>query len=133
MILSVRRHLLVFLALLQLVAPLLHAHSGNDFARFGWHLPDFEIYSVENHQNSLSFQSLDCFISLDDAIVSLSQGIQNRQNNADDLPLLYFSPSHFCLSLALISCEVNFSPQPLCRIATLVHPPQSPRAPPLLS
>jgi hypothetical protein len=133
MILTVRRYLLVLLALLQLVAPLVHAHSGNDFAQFGLHLPNFEVYSAANYQNAPALQSFDYLADLNDAIVSISTGIQNQQNNADDLSSqLYFPPTPFIFAVALASCEINFSPQALQRSTTLVHSPQSPRAPPRL-
>lgn len=132
MILTLRRYLLVLLGLLQLVAPLVHAHSGNNFSQFGLHVPNLEIYSVADYQNSPTFQSVDFLASLDDAIVSISAGIQNQQNNGDDLsPTLYFPPNPFAVSLVLSSCEINFSPQPSHNIKTFVHSPQSPRAPPV--
>jgi hypothetical protein len=132
MLLTLRRYLLILLGLLQLVAPLVHAHSGNNFARFGLHLPTFEIYSVATQQHSPALQSFDYLANLDDTIVSISTGMQNQHNNVDDLsPLLYFPPNPFSISLALRSCEVNFSPQPPHSIKTLTHSPQSPRAPPV--
>ena len=131
MILTLRRYLLVLLGLLQFVAPLVHAHSSNHFSQFGLHLPNLEIYSTVNEQQTPFFQSID-YLNLDDAIVSISTGIQNQQNNADDLsPLLYFPPNPLPLSVALRSCQINFSPQRLQSTKTLVHSPQSPRAPPL--
>lgn len=131
MILTTRRYLLVLLGLLQLVAPLVHAHSGNNFARFGLHLPNLEIYSAVNEQQAPTLQPVDD-LSLDDAIVSISTGIKNQQNDADDLSLLlYFPPNPVSISLALSSYEINFSPQPPHRLKTLVHSPQSPRAPPV--
>jgi hypothetical protein len=134
MTLTLRRYLLVLLGLLQLVAPLVHAHSGSGFFKFGLHLPNFEVYSAENYQNNPVFQSLYYLTNLDDAIVSISTGMQNQQNNADDLsPLFYFPPTLFIFSVALASCEINFSPQSLQNSITLVHAPQSPRAPPRLT
>jgi hypothetical protein len=131
MILTLRRYLLVLLALLQLVAPLVHAHSGHGFAQFGLHLPNFEIYSVATSENVPLLQSLDYSTQLD-AIVSISTGIQNQHSHADDLsPLLYFPPAAFIFSPTLASCEINFSPQTLQRFTTFVHSPQSPRAPPV--
>ncbi len=134
MILVMRRYLLVLLVLLQMIAPLVHAHSGSDFARFGLHLPNLEVYTVADNQSSPAFQSLDYLASLDDAIVSISTGIQNTQSDSNDLlPLLYFSPSPFVFSPALVSCEINFSPQTTPSFKTLYHSPHSPRAPPFLS
>lgn len=132
MILTLRRYLLVLLGLLQLVAPLVHAHSGNNFSQFGLHLPSFEIYSTANNQNTPTLQSLDYLAALDDAIVSISTGIQNQQNNSDDLwSLLYFPPYSVAITPTLISCEINFSPQATLSIKSILHSPQSPRAPPV--
>jgi hypothetical protein len=133
MTLTLRRYLLVLLALLQLIAPLVHAHSSNNFSQFGLHLPNFEIYSVAIPENFPALKSFDYLANLDDAIVSISTGMQNQQNNADDLSsLLYFPPTPFIFAVALASCEINFSPQALQSSTTLVHSPQSPRAPPRL-
>ena len=132
MILPLRRYLLVLLGLLQLVAPLVHAHSGNNFAKFGLHLPNFEIYSAADNQNSPAFQSTDYSACLNDAIVGISTGIQNQQNNADDLlPLIYFPPVPFVFSPALSCCKINFSPQLEQNSKTPVYSAQSPRAPPV--
>jgi hypothetical protein len=132
MILTLRRYLLVLLGLLQFVAPLVHAHSGNNFAQFGLHLPNLEIYSTVHNQSEPVFQSVDDLLALDNAIVSISTGIQNQQNDVDDLsPLLYFPPHPFFISRALSSCEINFSPHQLESSKTFVHSPQSPRAPPV--
>jgi hypothetical protein len=131
MLLTLRRYLLVLLSLLQFVAPLVHAHSGNNFARFGLHLPNLEVYGVADYQNSPAFQSLDYLADLNDAIVSISTGIQNQQNNADDLSsLLYFPPYAVAITPTLTSCEINFSPQETRTFKTILHTPQSPRAPP---
>lgn len=128
-----RRHLLVLLGLLQLVAPLVHAHSGNHFAQFGLHLPNFEIYSAVNEQQAPALQSVDYLANLNDAIVSISTGIKNQHNSVDDLsPLLYFPPPSFAFSVALNSCEINFSPQQTHRTKSFLYSPQSPRAPPFL-
>jgi hypothetical protein len=127
-----RRYLLVLLGLLQMIAPLVHAHSSNDLTRFGLHLPSFEIYSTSELSISPSLHSIDYLSSLDDAIVSISTGIKNQQNDTYDLsPLLYFPPDSFSITLTLVSCEINFSPQLLQSSKTFLHSPQSPRAPPV--
>lgn len=130
--LTLRPYLLVLLGLLQFVAPLVHAHSGNNFAQFGLHLPNLEIYSTVNQYQAPALQSVDYLAGLNDAIVSISSGIQNQQNDEDDLsPLLYFPPHPVTVSVALSSCKINFSPQLLQISKTFVYSPQSPRAPPL--
>jgi hypothetical protein len=134
MILTVRRYLLVLLGLLQLVAPLVHAHSGNNFVQFGLHLPNLEVYSVITQQNMPLLQTTDYLSSQIDAIVSISSGIKNQNLATDEQPaLLYFSPVPFVFSIALISCEINFSPQPSLNTKSFIHSPQSPRAPPFLN
>lgn len=134
MTLTLRRYLLVLLALLQLIAPLVHAHSSNNFSQFGLHLPNFEIYSVASPENFPALKSFDYLANLDDAIVSISTGIENQHNNIDDLsPALYPLPSYISLSLAVVGCGINFSPQSQHSSKTFAHSPQSPRAPPCLT
>lgn len=124
--------LFIALVFLQFVAPLVHAHSGNDFARFGLHLPTFEIYSVAQTQNFIAVHSIDILAPLEDAIVSISTGIENPQNDTDDLSFLfYFPPPPIFVSLTLKSCEINFSPQLFYSTKLLVYSPHSPRAPPV--
>jgi hypothetical protein len=131
MILTMRRYLLILLGLLQLVAPLVHAHSGNDFAQFGLHLPSFEVYSAIHQQTAPLLQSTDYLFSQNDAIVSISSGIRTQDISTDEQPpVLYFPPTAVVFSVALSSCEINFSPQPAQIIKAFIYSPQSPRAPP---
>ncbi len=130
--LTLRRFLLIFLSLLQLVAPLVHAHSGNNFAQFGLHLPSFEVYSYRHTANTPALQATDPHNHSESGIVSISTGIKNQQHSLDDLPpLLYFPPYPPLISPALSSHQINFSPPQLHSTKTFAHSPQSPRAPPV--
>lgn len=48
MVACLRRFLVVFLVLLQLVAPLVHAHIGDEAGVGGWHLHEFEQWRSDN-------------------------------------------------------------------------------------
>jgi hypothetical protein len=131
MVLKLHKILLILLGLLQLVAPLVHAHSSHQFSQFGVHLPTLEIYSTPHYQRFPTLQAADYSVNVDDAIVSISTGIKNQPLSVDNLsPLLYFPPHPTTISLVLDSCKINFSPQRLQPTKTFVHSPQSPRAPP---
>jgi hypothetical protein len=132
MVLKLHKILLILLGLLQLVAPLVHAHSSHQFTQFGVHLPTFEIYSTPHYPRFPTLQAADYLVNVDDAIVSISTGIKNQTLDVDNLsPLLYFPPHPLTISRALSGCEINFSPQRLPPTKTFVHSPQSPRAPPV--
>lgn len=44
MIFSLRTCLVIFLVLLQCIAPLVHAHTGENFSSQGLHIPGLEVY-----------------------------------------------------------------------------------------
>ncbi|WP_139306336.1 hypothetical protein [Methylomonas sp. LWB] len=54
MVAFLRRFLVVFLVLLQLVAPLVHAHVGDEGGVGGWHLHEFEQWRAANADEVLA-------------------------------------------------------------------------------
>ena len=44
---TLRKFIVIFLVLLQLIAPLVHAHAGEDISNTGLHVPGLEMYSVD--------------------------------------------------------------------------------------
>jgi hypothetical protein len=45
---TLRKFTVIFLAILQLIAPLVHAHAGEKNSSLGLHVPGLEIYGVEH-------------------------------------------------------------------------------------
>lgn len=141
MSLYLRVSLLAFLVLLQMLAPLVHAHAGQTM--FGsasqvgrLHVPGLEAFSTL--PDGLSATTPDGYcqtviaVPLEGLVVGVHSGIkQTPQNPLADTGNVYCLPTSALVPSAffLIS-DVNFSPHRL-RFATqalIAHPP---RAPPL--
>ena len=113
-----RKLLVIFLVMLQLIAPLVHAHTGEKVSGLaGFHVPGLEMYSVD--------------FSPDGIIVGVNAGIKDKQvyllTDNDNC----YNPHQIpAFNTAHILFNVNLSPQPaqlLCRLFILSP---SPRAPP---
>ncbi len=94
---STPTHLLfLILALLQLVAPLVHAHTGEESSAQGLHLPGYEHYNV-NHDTP-EFHALSHACAEEHSIISVGTGIKHKKNASDPasqycLPIERFEPN----------------------------------------
>lgn len=127
---TLRRSTVIFLAILQLIAPLVHAHAGAKTPDLGLHVPGLEIYGAY-HESPVSQAVSDDF-SLDGIIVSIDAGMKHKQANADADP----DDSHYLhqqapvFNAAISPFDINFSPQSQQFVCRLSIPSLSPRAPP---
>ncbi|MGZ8137233.1 MAG: hypothetical protein ACXWTQ_07865, partial [Methylococcaceae bacterium] len=48
MLTTLRKFTVIFLAILQLIAPLVHAHAGEKTSDLGLHVPGLEMYGVKH-------------------------------------------------------------------------------------
>lgn len=99
----------VFLALLQLAAPLVHAHVGTELSEPGWHIPALESFSAgtDDHENS----SMTGKFHLQNQVISIVVGsaIVKKQLNGNS------SPEHqlfFIASAILAACARAAVPLP---------------------
>ncbi|MDD5410648.1 MAG: hypothetical protein PHF31_04420 [Methylobacter sp.] len=127
---TLRKFLVIFLAILQLIAPLVHAHAGEKVPDLGLHVPGLEMYSVEHHafvSQAVSYDS-----SSDGMIVGVDAGMKDRQvNAAADLDNDHYLHQQSPVFHAAISpFDTNFSPQAAQFVCRLFIPSLSPRAPP---
>lgn len=137
---ALRKFLVTFLLLLQCVAPLVHAHAGNNTPpnpsqnAANLHIPGLEIL-VRNDAGSIQLDAVK-LKSSEGVIVSVNAGIaQNQDNNSlIDLDCSYFlcqTPLVFTAPVYL--CDVNFSPQTaLPFVFRWITSSHSQRAPPSL-
>lgn len=129
---SMRTFLLMLLAMLQFIAPLVHAHAGQSTSGKGLHLPGLERYQATDAVASPAAQLLSAHSG--DFIFSVDQGIRPSR-----LTIAMGAPSDCCLSQISRNFE-NAEPEPSFAIR---YPPQfnrvislfsvaalSPRAPP---
>lgn len=124
------KSMVIFLTLLQLVVPLVHAHAGSVAPHNGLHVPGLETYSVLNetlnHETAISRQSSDCsIVAVDTGIkpAACQQSIDNGQDAA--LPFPFYG---FNLTVPLF--YNNFSPPELLPARQVFSSQAFPRAPP---
>jgi hypothetical protein len=72
-----RPYLIALLVLLQLMAPLLHAHSGTDRSPRGLHLPGLEYFDKESGRDAASASRYDLY-SERGTIVGIACGVNER-------------------------------------------------------
>ncbi len=129
-----RQYMIVLLAMLQMFAPLVHAHTGShDFSQ-GLHIPGLETYlSGSQHApanqavnlNKADWGSEGFLVVVDAGIKNPYDGITVSQQN--DLVLIPYNP--FLIS-SLFENVSNFSPHRQVAFYGQLHSPLSPRAPP---
>ncbi|WP_036300539.1 hypothetical protein [Methylomarinum vadi] len=109
MIPALQKITILLLVLLQLAAPLVHAHSGRDTTGLGVHVPGLESWSVGATQSS--FSSCDKPYHTDNYIVSVSSAIKQK-------PTVSIEPSYIgalphpllAYTVAQDATLLNFSP-----------------------
>lgn len=128
---TLRQLFVLLLALLQLAAPLLHAHKGGQ-SQTGLHLYEFEqlIHPAGAPEfTGLVYQSdtSGCIVSISCAI---KQSPQSVHDDGDSVQL-FFPPVFWALPQRLLGYWINFSPQPSqVAVPTPLSKAHSSRAPP---
>lgn len=121
----------MFLLLLQVAAPLVHAHVGRDAMQGGLHLHEFEALHID-HDEDPGFMAVDHDLQIQNSIVNLGSAIKQQQWLDRLTPVFYLMLS-LVPDLAIMRQidAVNFSPHiPLFAPDPLLsHNPS--RAPPL--
>lgn len=143
MFITLRKFTVIFLAILQLIAPLVHAHVGEKTgllpnAGVGTlHVPGLEKYSVDRDASVFQAETLPCKVSTHDfnsdgMLIGIDTGIKDRQAGAgSDLDNSYYLHQQTLAFNAVISpFDTNFSPQSQPFVRRLLVPSLSPRAPP---
>jgi hypothetical protein len=132
---ALRVYLIFFLALLQLIAPLVHAHAGENLSNKGLHVPGLEIYAAERH--AFLSQPTNHIAGSEALIIGVDAGIKHNQAQADaDTDAAdhsYYLHQEIAIFNAPVSAfDINFSPQPAPFVYRLFIPSLSPRAPPVV-
>lgn len=127
-----RQFLIIFLVLLQFIAPLVHAHAGKQFSGFGVHLPGLERYDFDQPETIL--QTVNSGFDTEEAvIVGVNTGIELQYlilsgDTNDGHYLNQASPGGN--SKTQTSFRSNFPPQSPPFVDRFFNPSHSPRAPP---
>jgi hypothetical protein len=140
MFIALRKSTVIFLAILQLIAPLVHAHTRENVLNQGLHVPGLEMYGVEqavpvsqavNDDRIGTRPIAGIMMSMDGGIiVGVDAGIKNKQIIAglDDGQYLHQQAPVYNSAISPFDTGVSSqSQQFVCR---LLIPSLSPRAPP---
>lgn len=137
MLIYLRKFLLLILMLLQLFAPLVHAHAHTEqsLQGFGVHLPELEVFTSTRQQAVLS--AVNSLQNAEGVVVGIHAGMQHKPLNIHSAQSL---DNHYpLLPPALALGVIRLTPAvpvtevfPTTQIAyLLIIPPLSSRAPPI--
>lgn len=126
----IRKSSIILLAILQLFAPLVHAHAGQNSFNEGLHVPGLELYLP--NQDAPVFQDVNADWGSEGMLVVVDTGIKNPQDIIVEIENVDFAlpPSDQSRVNALPKNDSSKTPQPQSfsfrrKLSTL-----SPRAPP---
>ncbi len=144
---TLRKFTVIVLAILQLIAPLVHAHAGEKVSDLGLHVPGLEMYGVEHDASVFQAVSYDSSpdrigsrpiatlppsLAVEGIIVGIDAGMKDKQvNAASDLDNNHYLHQQVpVFNAAIFPFDINFSPQAQQFVCRLFIPSLSPRAPP---
>jgi len=127
-----RKFLVIFLTMLQFIAPLIHAHASENNLKQGLHVPGLESYGSKYNVLDTQMKALQYNVSLDGMIIAVDTGIKQSQTNlqTDSGSYYYLHQKTVVLNLVASRFDANFSPQPQQLVYRLFIPSPPPRAPP---
>jgi hypothetical protein len=128
-----RKFLVIFLTMLQFIAPLVHAHASDHGSKQGLHIPGLEHYGAEHKTLIAQMKTLQYNVSVDGMIVAVDTGLKRNQTNprngSDNN--YYLHQQTVLFNIPVSRFDTNFSPQPQQLVYRLFTPSHPPRAPPL--
>jgi hypothetical protein len=129
MFITLRKFLVIFLAMLQLIAPLVHAHAGQKSLDLGLHVPGLEMYGIE-HEDHI-FRATSVNFSPDGIVVGVDAGMKDKRVNVlADLDISYYLLQATAFNVAYSLFDSNFPSEAAQLACRLLIPSLSPRAPP---
>ena len=78
---TLRKFLVIFLTMLQFIAPLVHAHASEHSSKQGLHVPGLEHYGAEHNTLIAQMKTLQYNVSVDGMIVAVDTGLKRNQTN----------------------------------------------------
>jgi hypothetical protein len=129
---TLRKFLVIFLTMLQFIAPLVHAHAIEHGSNRGLHVPGLEHYGAEHNTLIAQIKTFQYNVSMDGMIVGIDTGLNknrtNLQTGTDDN--YYLHQQNIVFNTAVSRFDTNFSPQQQQPVYRLFIPAPPPRAPP---
>ena len=129
---TLRKFIVIFLTMLQFIAPLVHAHASDHGSRPGLHVPGLEHYGAENNTIMDQMKTLTYNVSEDCMIVAVDLGLKQNQTypHTDSDDNNYLHQQTVAFNTAVSRFDTNFSPQPEQPVYRLFIPLPPSRAPP---
>ncbi len=120
----------VLLVLLQLIAPLVHAHSEAKYAPAGIHLPGLEYVQTDHQTSTIKANALLCVS--EGVIVGIGSGLKQKAMPPFDLVSPYSETSIKYFDATPNRYEVGFSPHIVAILTSQsFDPSRSSRSPPI--
>ena len=120
----------VLLVLLQLIAPLVHAHSEAKYAPAGIHLPGLEYVQADHQTSTIKANALLCVS--EGVIVGIGSGLKQKAMPPFDLVSPYSETTIKYFDANPNRFEVGFSPHINAILTSqLFDPSRSSRSPPI--
>jgi hypothetical protein len=129
---TLRKFLVIFLTMLQFIAPLVHAHASEYSSKQGLHIPGLEHYDAEHNTLIDQIKTLQYNVSVDGMIIGVNLGLkQDQRNSQTDSDNSYYLHQHtVAFNTPVSRFDTNFSPQPEQLVYRLFIPSPPSRAPP---
>jgi hypothetical protein len=131
---TLRKFIVIFLTLLQFIAPLVHAHASEHSLKQGLHVPGLEHYGAENKALVAQMKTFQHTVCANGMIVGVDLGLKQSRTNShtDSDNSYYLHQQTVAFNTAVSGLDTNFSPPPKQFVYPSFTPPHSPRAPPAL-
>jgi hypothetical protein len=128
---TLRKFLIIALTILQLFAPLVHAHASESPSNQGLHVPGLEHYSL--HHESIAYSKAPAvYACIDGVMVGVGLGLKQKLSTTQaDTDNGFYLPMHrlpLSIMALPLKCYDSESGQPL--LARLLSSPPPSRAPP---
>ena len=130
---TLRKFIVIFLAMLQFIAPLVHAHASEYNSKQGLHVPGLERYGVEHNMLISQMKTLQYNVCVDGMIVAIDIGLKENQTNpqsvSDNSYYLHQHTVPFNTAVSRVDTHFSLLPQPPDYRLFIPSPPT--RAPPV--
>jgi hypothetical protein len=136
MFLPLRTFIIFFLVLLQLIAPLVHAHTGKQIFNTGLHIPGLEAFDHAHNSDTPPRLQRAFAHTTEGLLIGINTGLKAKHSTAlddSDSPV-YIIPTAVIIKTTLSQFDNNFSPQPLppaLHVLISAHPARAPPQHPL--
>jgi hypothetical protein len=131
---TLRKFPVIFLMMLQFIAPLVHAHaSDHTSSHQGLHVPGLEHYSAVHNTLIAQMKTLQYNVPVESMIIGIETGLKQNQGNPqiDSVNSYYLHQQIVVFDTPVSRFDVNFSPQtkqPVYRLFISSPPPRAPPA-----